>query len=97
MARQFGLAWMVTTDHGGPNHSRINLEQAYPEVLRSRAALPDLVQFVGLELNTPGGDHSSLIVPHTSDEAEVLFALESGYDARRRRSAPIRPATPKPG
>ena len=81
MARQFGLAWMVTTDHGGPNHSRINLEQAYPEVLRSRAALPDLVQFVGLELNTPGGDHSSLIVPHTSDEAEVLFALESGYDA----------------
>ena len=82
MARQFGLAWMVTTDHGGPNHSRIKLEQAYPELLRSRTALPDLVQFVGLELNTPGGDHSSLIVPHTPDEAEVLFALEAGYDVR---------------
>ena len=53
MARQFGLDWMVTTDHGGPNHSRIGLEEAYPELLRSRAALPEVIQFLGLELNTP--------------------------------------------
>ena len=80
MARQFGLDWMVTTDHGGPNHSRIGLEEAYPELQKSRAALPEVIQFLGLELNTPGGEHSSLIVPRTPDEAEVLFALEAGYD-----------------
>jgi len=40
MAQRFGLSWMVITDHGGPNHSKINLEQAYPEMLTSRAANP---------------------------------------------------------
>ena len=32
MAKYFGLGWMVATDHGGPNHSQVNLEQAYPEL-----------------------------------------------------------------
>ena len=35
-AKKYGLDWMVTTDHGGPNHSKVNLEQAYPELLKSR-------------------------------------------------------------
>ena len=25
MARKHGLSWMVSTDHGGPNHSKLNL------------------------------------------------------------------------
>ena len=29
MARRYGLDWMVSTDHGGPNHSKVNLEIAY--------------------------------------------------------------------
>ena len=28
MAKRHGLSWMVTTDHGGPNHSKINAEHA---------------------------------------------------------------------
>ena len=80
MARKFGLDWIVATDHGGPNHSRINLEQAYPELLASRKAFPDVIQFQGLELNTPGADHSSIIVPHTQDEAEHLHEYESRFD-----------------
>src|SRR5262245_27900214 len=28
MARRFGLEWMVTTDHGGPNHSKLNATRA---------------------------------------------------------------------
>ena len=27
-ARTFGLAWMVATDHGGPNHSKINTKNS---------------------------------------------------------------------
>lgn len=80
MGQYFGLSWMVATDHGGPNHSKINLEAAYPELLESRAAIPDVVQFYGMELDTPAGEHSSLIVPHTHDEAQVLFDLESRFD-----------------
>ena len=43
MARHFGLDWTVATDHGGPNHSKINFELAYPELQLSRAALPELI------------------------------------------------------
>lgn len=82
MARKFGLSWMVATDHGGPNHSKVNLEQAYPELLHSRTEVPEVIQFFGLELNTPGADHSSIIVPHSHDEAEHLHAYESRFDAR---------------
>ena len=80
LGRDHGLAWMVTTDHGGPNHSKINRDQAYPELLKSRKAVPEVIQFYGMELNTPGADHSSLIVPHTHDEQHVLFNLEYSFD-----------------
>ncbi len=82
MARKFGLSWMVATDHGGPNHSKINLEQAYPELLTSRKQVPEVIQFFGLELNTPGADHSSIIVPHSHDEAQHLHEYESRFDTR---------------
>jgi hypothetical protein len=84
MARYFGLRWMVATDHGGPNHSKVNLERAYPELLMSRLAVPEVIQFFGMEFDTPGADHSSIIVPHSHDEAERLHELEQGwakYDA----------------
>ena len=80
MARHYGLSWMVTTDHGGPNHSKVNLEMAYPELLRSRKVVPDVVQFFGMEFDTPAADHSSLIIPHTHDEAQRLFTIESQFD-----------------
>jgi hypothetical protein len=82
MARKFGLSWMVATDHGGPNHSKVNRELAYPELVASRKSVADVLQFYGLELNTPAGDHSSIIVPHSHDEAEVLFKLESAFDRK---------------
>ena len=90
MARRYGLEWTVATDHGGPDHARISLEMAYPELLRAREEVPQVVQFFGLELNTPGGDHSSLIVPQGPDEAQRLFDLESRFD--RREAYPADPA-----
>lgn len=82
MALRHGLKWMVSTDHGGPNHSDLQRNQAYPELLASRAAHPGLIQFVGLELYTPGGDHSSLIIPQGPAEAEQLQQLQSQFDVR---------------
>jgi hypothetical protein len=82
MARHHGLSWTVATDHGGPNHSKVSLEWAYPELTRSREVVGDVVQFFGMELNTPGADHSSVIIPHTHDEAQVLHELEKAYDKR---------------
>ena len=48
-ARQYGLSWMVTTDHGGPNHSKLNLVHAYAELQESRKATPEVLQFYGME------------------------------------------------
>ena len=81
MARRFGLDWMVTTDHGGPNHSKLNLTQAYPELQQSRVLVPDVVQFYGMEINLPGMDHHTLIIPRSDDEANMLFGIESRFDA----------------
>lgn len=81
-AAQFGLDWMVATDHGGPNHSKVSLELAYPELLESRERFPQVIQFMGLELNTPGADHSSIIVPHSDHEHEHLYEYERRFDKR---------------
>ncbi len=80
MAKHFGLSWMVATDHGGPGHSKVNFEKAYPELLMSREIVPEVIQFYGMEFNTPGADHSSLIIPHTHDEADHLHSIESRFD-----------------
>ncbi len=99
MARKFGLRWMVTTDHGGPNHAKLNLEQAYRELTLSRELVPDVLQFYGLELNMPGMDHHTLIIPRAEDEAHVLHEIERRFDANedwalppdpRRQSAALR-------
>jgi len=99
MARQFGLRWMVTTDHGGPLHSKVNLEQAYRELTLSRELVPEVLQFYGMELNMPGMDHHTLIIPRGEDEASVLYGIENRFDANedwalppdpRRQSAGLR-------
>jgi hypothetical protein len=81
-AKKYGLDWMVTTDHGGPNHSKVNLEQAYPELEKSREAVPDVLQFYGMEFDTPAADHSSLIIPKSDKESKTLFDIESNFNTR---------------
>lgn len=81
-ARRYGLAWIVGTDHGGPNHSKLNFEQAYPSLLQARQAVPDVLQFYGMEFDTPAADHSSLILPRTANERDVLYQIESRFAKR---------------
>ncbi len=81
-ARAHGLDWMVTTDHGGPGHSKIAADLAYPELLAARQAEPGLILFYGMEFDTPGADHSSLILPRTAGEREQLRAIESGFSKK---------------
>ena len=80
MAAQHGLSWMVTTDHGGPNHAKFSMTQAYAELKESRESVPGLLQFYGMELNMPGMDHHTLIVPHAEDEWSTLFEIEHQFD-----------------
>ena len=90
MAERHGLSWMVATDHGGPNHSKLNRDEAYPELVRSRRETPGVLQFWGMELDTPAAEHSSLILPRSASERDVLFGIESRYN--RREPWPADPA-----
>ena len=90
MARRFGLRWVVATDHGGPLHSKLNFDLTYPALLRSRRAVPELLQFYGMEFDTPAGDHSSLIIPRTPNERTQLLELESRFS--KREAWPLDPA-----
>jgi hypothetical protein len=82
MAAGFGLNWMVSTDHGGPLHSKLNFEQAYPELLVARQAVPQILIFYGMEFDTPAGDHSSMIIPFTTGERAQLQDIESRFSQR---------------
>jgi hypothetical protein len=82
MAKNFGLTWAMCTDHGGPTHSKVNLEQAYPDLLRSRRLVPEVLQFWGMEFDAPALDHHTLMIPRHDDEAKMLFELESRFAAR---------------
>lgn len=82
MARNYGLDWMVSTDHGGPNHSKVNRDYAYPELLQARQAVPEVMLFYGMEFDTPAADHSSIIVPYSENEADHLFSIESTFAKR---------------
>ena len=81
-ARMYGLAWMVTTDHGGPNHSKLNLTRAYAELKASREMVPEVLQFYGMELNMPAMDHHTLIIPHSAHEDSMLYDIESRFDSQ---------------
>ena len=81
-ARMYGLSWMVTTDHGGPNHSKLNLSRAYAELKASREMVPEVLQFYGMELNMPAMDHHTLIIPNSEHEASMLYDIESRFDSR---------------
>jgi hypothetical protein len=80
--REHGLAWMVTTDHGGPDHAKYNLTKAYAELQASRESEPGVLQFYGMELNMPGMDHHTLIIPNSREEASVLYGIEHQFDSQ---------------
>jgi len=79
MAKNFGLTWAMCTDHGGPTHSKVNLEQAYPDLLQSRRLVPEVLQFWGMEFDAPKLDHHTLMIPRHDGEAQQLFELESRF------------------
>src|SRR4051812_48239077 len=42
-AARYGLGWCVITDHGGPNHDKVALAQAYPDLQAARREHPEII------------------------------------------------------
>jgi hypothetical protein len=81
-ARTYGLDWIVTADHGGPGRSSLAFDRAYPALEAARGAVPELIQFYGMEFDTPGGDHSTLILPIEGSERAALRDYERRFSTR---------------
>lgn len=78
-AHAYRLTWMVHTDHGGPGHAAVDRDQAWPALQQARQAVPELVQFHGMEFNVPAGEHASLIIAPGADERGQLYEIERRY------------------
>ena len=65
------------------------------ELQASRRLVPEVLQFYGMELNMPAMDHHTLIIPNTEDEWNMLFNIESQFDANEAWPRDP-PATPSP-
>jgi hypothetical protein len=89
-AARHGLRWCVITDHGGRNHDRVALEQAYPALQEARKEHPEIVVFQGLEWNIPAAEHGGIILPVTGREAATISHFEARYDpVNRGRTPPL--------
>ncbi|MDT0266810.1 PHP domain-containing protein [Streptomyces sp. DSM 44915] len=77
---RFGLDWMVITDHGNENHSRIGVEKVNPEIRAARETYENALVFQGLEWNIPAAEHGTVFVHPGRDEVSVLKQFERDYD-----------------
>lgn len=85
-----GLRWMVHTDHGGPGHSVVTRDQAWPALQEARRDVPALIQFHGMEFDVPGGEHASLIVAPGPREREQQYVIERDFGRGEPLSAGTR-------
>jgi hypothetical protein len=84
-AKAFGLRWMVHTDHGGPGHSAVTRDHAYPALLQARTDVPEVIQFNGMEFDVPAGEHASVIIAPGPQERDQLVVTERDFG----RSEPL--------
>jgi len=78
-ANAFGLDWVVITDHGSVQHSKIGVERVNPDIKGARRTVKDTLVFQGLEWNIPAAEHATVFVFPGSREVDALKALENAY------------------
>ncbi|NHC13100.1 PHP domain-containing protein [Motilibacter deserti] len=79
-AAEYGLDWMVVTDHGSAAHAKIGVEKVNPEIVASREANPRTLVFQGLEWNIPAAEHGTVFVAPGPNEVAVLKEFENTFD-----------------
>jgi hypothetical protein len=79
-ASQYGLDWMVITDHGSVAHAKLGVDKVNPDIRLARAAHPETLVFQGLEWNIPAAEHATVFVAPGSNEVRVLKQFENAYD-----------------
>jgi len=78
--RQYGLDWMVITDHGGVAHQKLSIDKITPEIAQARKVFSDTLIYQGLEWNIPNAEHATVMLPPGNSTVDILKAFEAGYD-----------------
>jgi hypothetical protein len=90
---QFGLDWMVFTEHSNFGHANAGgALRERDEVRRARAENPRMLIFQGLEWYIPGAEHATVFTAPGPNEAEVLRRFELAYDGKLLGKADSTPA-----
>jgi hypothetical protein len=79
-AQEFGLDWVVITDHGSVAHQKFSIDQVTPRVEATRKAHPGMLVYQGLEWNIPGAEHATVFMPPGKSTIDILKAFEGAYD-----------------
>jgi len=97
-AAQFGLDWMVFTEHSNFGHANAGGAFAeHAEVLKARAENPRMLIFQGLEWYIPAAEHATVFTAPGPNEADILRRFELAYDGKllgRSQGAADHPDTP---
>lgn len=79
-AAQYGLSWMVITDHGRDAHEKVSIDRTLTDITAARATFPGMLVYQGLEWNIPGAEHGTVFVSPGPNEAAILHEFESQFD-----------------
>jgi hypothetical protein len=82
-AAQFGLDWMVFTEHSNVGHADAgDALQEHDQVLAARAENPRLLIFQGLEWYIPAAEYATVFTAPGPNEVEMLREFEKRYDGK---------------
>ncbi|MCZ4096700.1 histidinol-phosphatase [Streptomyces sp. So13.3] len=98
-ASQYGLDWMVLTEHSNFGHARAGGAQAeHREILKARRDNRRTLIFQGLEWYIPGAEHGTVFSPPGRHEVDLLTRFEEAFDGKLlgyTAGAPGHPDTPR--
>ncbi len=89
---QYGLDWMVITDHGSEGHQKLGVEQTGPEIEQARTDNARTLVFQGFEWNIPSAEHGTVFVAPGAGAVPLLTEFEGSFDGRVTGTSSSSPA-----
>lgn len=94
-AREFGVDWMVFTEHSNVGHYEKGAHQEKAELARMRRRYRDLLIFQGLEWYIPAAEHCTIMVAPGANDADLLRQFERRWDGKLNAWEKPGPGTPQ--
>ncbi|MFI6010945.1 PHP domain-containing protein [Streptomyces sp. NPDC051243] len=79
---EFGLDWMVFTEHSNFGHAKYGAALEHEEIRKARAENPRQLIFQGLEWYIPAAEHCTVFTTPGANEVDLLTRFESAYDGK---------------